>query len=676
MVRLLYWQWVVLAAPIAGMLVFVLGAAAYQVHEWHLSWIWAVIGLGFVGWRWLLVRWTRPALAEVEEIVAELAAEFPDQRPPTGSAAAGGTKVQQAEAALRQILGESREDPPMWTDWNIFWRRALALISAIAQVYNPRAKQPLLNIYIPQAYVLLRGTVDDLNEWMQKLAPVLNQVTIEQALQAYQVYQKVQPAARRVLQVWGWAQWLLNPVAAAARTATQGSRTKATQELLGNFNQVAREAVLRNLARQAILLYGGGGNNLPLLPEGVAVGGGSPATGGLNPETQSIRELLSAASPIAVIATQPVNLMLIGRTGAGKSSLINSLFTQPVAAVDALPSTDRLQDYHWRVTDRLDAREAPAELGRGESGRGESASGESASGESASEAMVLWDTPGYEQVGRADFRAMVIDRARSVDLVLLVLPALDPALQMDIDVLQDLQAAVPGLPTIAVVTQVDRLRPWKEWQPPYDWRNGERPKEVNIRAAIDYRTALLPSIATMLPVVTGDPVTGDQGRWGLDAVVRAILDGLEPAKQQRLARCLRDLDGRTDAAVRLIDRYIWQMATQQGITVFLKSPVLRFISTLATGSPTLAILLAERIPVEQLPLVIGKAQLAYDLYNLLAPNMGFDLLLLWRLLTDPRGEPDRNVRAFGQTLLAYWLQSIGPEDLVTRFEQVLLADGN
>ncbi len=658
MVRLLYWQWGVLAAPIAMVLVFVLGAAGYQVHEWHLSWIWAVIGLGFVGWRWLLVRWTRPALAEVEEIVAELAAEFPD-RPPS-RAAGMGSQVQQAEAVLRQILAESREDPPMWVDWNIFWRRALALIGAIAQVYNPRAKQPLLNIYIPQAYVLLRGTVDDLNAWMQKLAPVLNQVTIEQALQAYQVYQKVQPAARRVLQVWGWAQWLLNPVAAVARTATQGSRTKATQELLGNFNQVAREAVLRNLARQAILLYGGGGQNLPLFPEveAVAERGRTEAETLMTPEMQSIRELLQAASPIAVMATQPVNLMLIGRTGAGKSSLINSLFTQPVAAVDALPSTDRLQDYHWPATDWLDDREA---------------SGQSASGQSASEAMVLWDTPGYEQVGRADFRAMVIDRARSVDVLLLALPALDPALQMDIDVLQDLQAAVPGLPTIAVVTQVDRLRPIKDWQPPYDWRNGERPKEVNIRSAIDYRATLLPSIVTMLPVVA---VGQGRSGWGMDAVVRAILDVLEPAKQQRLARCLRDLDGRTDAAVRLIDRYIWQMATQQGITVLLKSPVLRFISTLATGSPTLAILLAERIPVEQLPLVIGKAQLAYDLYNLLAPDMGFDLLRLWRLLTDPRGEADRNVRAFGRTLLAYWLQSIGPEDLVTRFEQLLLTDGN
>ena len=44
---------------------------------------------------------------------------------------------------------------------------------------------------------------------------------------------------------------------------------------------------------------------------------------------------------------------------------------------------------------------------------------------------------------------------------------------------------------ITVVTQVDRLRPIREWQPPYDWQRGDRPKEVSIREATDYRASLL-----------------------------------------------------------------------------------------------------------------------------------------------------------------------------------------
>ena len=91
----------------------------------------------------------------------------------------------------------------------------------------------------------------------------------------------------------------------------------------------------------------------------------------------------------------------MGRTGAGKSSVINTLFDSDRAAVDVLPSTDKLCRYVW---------EAP-------------------SGDS----LVLWDTPGYEQANRQDYRALVLERAQEADLVLLVTPALDPALQMDED---------------------------------------------------------------------------------------------------------------------------------------------------------------------------------------------------------------------------------------------------
>ena len=48
------------------------------------------------------------------------------------------------------------------------------------------------------------------------------------------------------------------------------------------------------------------------------------------------------------------------------------------------------------------------------------------------------------------------------------------------------------------------------------------------------------------------------------------------------------------------------------------SSVLQFISTVTTGSPALAHLLAEKIPVEELPVVIGKLQMAYDLFSLLS----------------------------------------------------------
>lgn len=629
MVRLQRWQWAVLGLPIALVVGFLLIAAGLQIHEWGINWIWAIVGLLFVGWRWLLVKWTQPALRQVEAVVAELSEESAESLTPASSGGLG----EKAEAEVQAILEASRTDPPFWEDWNIFWQRCQNVIQAIARVYYPQTKKPLLNIYIPQAYTLLRGTVDDLDQWMGRLSPVLNQVTIGQAYQAYEVYQKLEPSARRILKAWSWAQWVLNPAVAIARTATQKSSNRATQELLGNLNQLLREAALRNLARQAIALYSG--SNAPKSDLLVA----QPAVP--KAQTQTLRDIINGATPTETIAQQPVNLLLVGRTGAGKSSLINTLFVKANAQVDALPSTDQIQAYQWDTQ--------------------------------TGETLTLWDTPGYEQVDRADLRDQVLDHAAQTDLVLLATPALDPALQMDLDFLKDLKSDLPDLPMISVVTQVDRLRPIREWNPPYDWRTGERPKEVSIREAVEYRTDVLgQSCALVLPIVTG---ADTRTAWGIDDLSIALVDAIAPAKQLRLARFLKNLDARTMAAARIIDRYTFQMATTQGLAAFLKSPILRFLSTLTTGSPALALLLERNIPVEQLPVVIGKLQMAYDLYNLLTADKStppsFDLLALWSLIVENSASPDRQAWAFGHALTEYWSQNLSIEQLQTRFNQYL-----
>jgi small GTP-binding protein len=215
-----------------------------------------------------------------------------------------------------------------------------------------------------------------------------------------------------------------------AKKASEGVGNRASQELLINLSQLLREAALRNLCKQAIALYAGTKIELPIptLPQ---------------VKTQTLRDILTQAEPPEIVAQKPVNILIIGRTGAGKSSLINTLFQNELAAVDVLPSTDTIQNYHWET----------------ENG----------------ETLNLWDTPGYEQVKREDLRDLVIDYASNADLLLLVTPALDPALQMDVDFLQDLKLEVADLPIITILTQVDRLRPIREWQPPYNWEKGEKP---------------------------------------------------------------------------------------------------------------------------------------------------------------------------------------------------------
>ncbi|HEY9906936.1 MAG TPA: GTPase [Thermosynechococcaceae cyanobacterium] len=629
MVRLKPWQWVALGLPIASIVSFLLIAAGFQIQEWGISWIWAIVAVMFVLWRWLLVEWTRPALAQVEAIVAQ-ATEDLEATPtvePTSSTAI------QAEAKIQNLIETARTDLPFWEDWGTFWQRCQGLVGTIAHIYHPEVKHPLLNIYVPQAYGLIRGTTDDLDRWIQKLSPALNQVTIGQAYQAYEMYQKVEPSARKVLQVWNWAQWFLNPVAAIARTATQKSSNQATQQLIVNLGQLMRETALRNLGRRAIALYGN--TRFPGLALPTPTQPPLPKA-----KTQALREILSQAETPEAVEQKPVNILLVGRTGAGKSSLINTLFLEPLAEVDVLPSTDRMQDYHWQ-----------ADTG---------------------ESLTLWDTPGYEQVNREDLREQVLDRITQADLLLLLTPALDPALQMDVDFLKEVTAEVPDLPTIALVTQVDRLRPIREWNPPYDWEWGDRPKEIAIREATEYRAKLLGGCKLVLPIVMG---SADRPAWNADDLSLALLDTIAPAKQLRLARFLRNLEARSIAAAKIIDRYSLQMTTTQGLAALLKSPVLSFLSTLTTGSPQLAMVLADQVPIEQLPVVIGKLQMTYDLFSLLnagRPNArNFDLLTLWPVMLDCTGTPDRNAWALGHAVTEYLTQDLTVEQLKQRFYSYL-----
>ncbi|MEO0375543.1 MAG: GTPase, partial [Cyanobacteria bacterium P01_A01_bin.17] len=325
MIRLRVWQWVALILPLALVIGFLAIAAGLQIHHWHLSWMWAVVVLVLLVWRWLLARWLQIPQFETAEFSNVTTADHQ-----------GGSQADlkaKAELEIQRVLTATRDDVLPWEDWAMFFRRCQDLVSGVAKIYYPEVKRPLLNIYVPQAYGLLRGTVDDVDLWMQKLAPTLGQVSIGQAYETYETYRRLEPAARKALKVFNWSRWLFNPAAAAARTATQPYREQANQQLLGNLGQLLRETTLKALGERAIALYSGQAPQ-PMVVEEVA------------PEkTQTLRSLFEESESIDSLERSPLNVLLVGRTGAGKSSLINTLFAKELAAVDVLPSTDRLQSY-------------------------------------------------------------------------------------------------------------------------------------------------------------------------------------------------------------------------------------------------------------------------------------------------------------------------------------------
>lgn len=621
------WQWLILSFPIVSVVSFFIIAGGIQIHQWGINWLWGVFIITLVGWRWLLVRWTKPLFPDIQEVIT--AVENDLQSSSLGKED-NQEILRQLENTLENIIVKTREDAPFWEDLQLFANRCQELVREIAMIYYPDEKYPLLTIRIPQAYGLIRGTVDDMDKWMKQLSPALNQVTLAQGYEGYQLYRRFEPSARKLWQLWSWAQWVINPTVAMAKLASENTNKQANQELLINLSQVIREVALRNLTRQAVLLYGKKDLSLNVLDSKSNI---LPVT-----KTQTLRDILTSAQCPEQMEQKPVNILMVGRTGAGKSSLINTLFNSQTAEVDVLPSTTEIKSYQWQ--------------------------------KSTEEKLVLWDTPGYEQINQADYLTKVLDYADKSDIIVMVNPALDPALEMDRQFLLQLRENDIEVPLFLVVTQIDRLRPLREWQPPYDWQNGQKPKEISIRRALSYRQETLGEYCRqVLPIVTADYSNNPRGAWYDDILAMELLEAVTPAKQMRLARFFRNVDAKTVAAAKMIDKYSFQMATTQGLTNLLKSPVLQFISTLTTGSPRLAYLLAEKIPVEQLPVVIGKLQLAYDLFSLFDDdNIQFDLLSLWTLLIDSQADPEKEAWALGHALIEYWCQNLSFSQLQSRYD--------
>ncbi len=353
---------------------------------------------------------------------------------------------------------------------------ALRTVRAVAEAYRPGdAALALYAVTVPE---LLLMTEDVAKRFYRALDafPVLRHVEIDVAIRGVR-------GAWHAAKLWSWGKALgkLTPEGVVAGKV----KDIVTREVLGGLGGGAKARLAAVLAREigeaAIRLYSGEYRR-------------AFAPGAAPPETPPPE-------------TGPLTILFAGLGEAGKSTLINALVGETRVPTGLGQATASF------FTVALDHPEA---------GR-----------------LVLIDSPGLDAGIPKDWLATL----RNADLVVWVaaLNRADRARdQHALAAVRRLAQDDPRLrdtPIVLAATHADLLSPPLEWQPPYDWQSGERPKEANIRAA-------LAAVASTLGIPEADAAplalaAIDDAPWNVADLWARIHAALPEAKQKQLERGLR-----------------------------------------------------------------------------------------------------------------------------------------
>jgi predicted GTPase len=459
----------------------------------------SLVPLGTI-WLWqhgLVIYWAVAACLIVaaiylmeKRLVTSLPAAPPPDEDESAAPADPNWTPRQDEAWAAVTRMASSVGPERLTSRDAVLRLGLDTIETVARQLHPERKDPLLQFTVPEALAVIERASANLRGFVVSSFPLGDRVTVAQIMWLYRWRGAVQLAEK------GYDLWrvvrLLNPASAV----TQELRERFTRQLYeAGRDHLARRlarAFVREVGRAAIDLYGG---NLRVTEAQLRAH-----------VTAATREDMAEAE---AREAEPIRILVAGQTGAGKSSLINALASAVQAVVDPLPTTARFTAY------RLTHEGLPAAL--------------------------IVDSPGL--TGPKDHPEL-IEAADDCDMILWVVSATRAARDVDAQALAAIRghfAAQPNRrrpPMLLALTHIDQLRPFTEWQPPYDLATAARGKGVTIRDAIQATGGELGFAVDDIVPVRADPAAEP---YNVDALWAKLIELVPEAQRARLLRTLADV---------------------------------------------------------------------------------------------------------------------------------------
>lgn len=362
--------------------------------------------------------------------------ESGNDRPVTRAAGHWPPSAREPWQAVTALADEVQPRDWPLADGSRLWQLGRETLEIVARHYHPHRSNPLLEMTLPHALLIIERASHELRQRITEHVPFSHRLTLGAVSRARGWKERL----GRLETVYRVGYGLLDPSSVLFREF----RREMGNRILGYGSQQVQTWLLQEYVRKvgyyAIELYSGRmlltGDNADALTRESGTSAEDPSPAG-----SSVR---------------PLRILILGRSNAGKSSLINGLFGELTAAEDVLADTT--------------AGVTPYRLERA----------------GMTEALVV-DTPGLDS---ALWRGKVLQsQLADADLVLWVTAAHRPDREQERQRLdqvrhwlhQDRDRRAP--PVLFVLSHIDRLRPLREWNPPYDLLHGDDPKAVSIRAA-------------------------------------------------------------------------------------------------------------------------------------------------------------------------------------------------
>lgn len=448
------------------------------LNHFLLVWVAATATLGLAAW---LFSFNRPVSGQKSK---------PSEIIPNTERQADTNPLWQKIALISST--RSNQDPDL-ADPRFYTETVEEVIQTVAGHFHPEQKDAILEIRMPYLLAIVEMVARDLRIGFAENIPASHIITLKDIVRGRHLFIQGTGIYRLLRLVVAGS----SPVAALMQEMASAGSSKLYSETYGEVKRSLIDAFINKVAYYAIELYSG---NLVLDKDQLTA----------YVDRRSRADLADIQQRQENGPAEPLRILVIGQTNAGKSSLINALFGAVKADTDVTPTTEGVIPYLL---------ERPG-----------------------FEPAIVLDCEGYGNKGGGKLFANELEEITRCDMVLLVVSAVNAARDIDQQMLRAINETIrlnpknKMPPLIVVMTHIDQLRPLREWQPPYNIATPDSVKAQMIRQAIDAIAQDLAIGSHQVAAVSLAPGNTYNVEEGL---VPTILQQLDSAKGVRYTRCLK-----------------------------------------------------------------------------------------------------------------------------------------